>query len=218
MPLPVFWTTLAEGILAFIATHIDDFFVLVVLFAQAQIQPAWKGWHVWLGGYLGLAGLILISLLGYLGGLVLPPPAIGLLGLIPLAVGGWKLWRSEAEEALSKELEKLQDRPPAKTGLLFLPSPALLSMLLTFANGGDNISLYVPLFAGSTPLQLALFSTIFFLMKGLWFAMAQRLTVQPEVAKILAEQGEGWVPWILMGLGVWILFKNETWRWLLGIP
>ncbi|MFS8814314.1 MULTISPECIES: cadmium resistance transporter [unclassified Synechococcus] len=167
---------------------------------------------------MGLAGLILISLLGYLGGLVLPPSAIGLLGLIPLAVGGWKLWRSEAEEALSKELEKLQDRPPAKTGLLFLPSPALLSMLLTFANGGDNISLYVPLFAGSTPLQLALFSIIFFLMKGLWFAMAQRLTVQPEVAKILAEQGERWVPWILMRLGVWILFKNETWRWLLGIP
>ena len=162
MPLPVFWTTLAAGILAFIATHIDDFFVLVGLFAQAQIQPTWKGWHVWLGGYLGLAGLILISLLGYLGGLVLPPPAIGLLGLIPLAVGGWKLWQPEPEETTSKELEKLQDRPPAKTGLLFLPSPALMSMLLTFANGGDNISLYVPLFAGSTPLQLALFSAIFF--------------------------------------------------------
>ncbi len=46
MPLPLFWTRLAEGILAFIATHIDDFFVLVVLFAQVQIQPTWKGWQV----------------------------------------------------------------------------------------------------------------------------------------------------------------------------
>ncbi len=216
MPLPLFWTTLAEGILAFIATHIDDFFVLVVLFAQVQIQPAWKGWQVWLGGYLGLAGLSLISLLGYLGGLVLPPPAIGLLGLIPLAVGGRKLWPPESAETLSQELEELQDRLPPKPRLLFLPWPALMSMLLTFANGGDNISLYIPLFAGSSPFQLALFSTVFFLMKGLWFAIAQRLTAQPEVAKILARQGERWVPWILMGLGVWILFKNKTWQWLLS--
>ncbi|WP_414413429.1 cadmium resistance transporter [Synechococcus sp. R8-2] len=89
-------------------------------------------------------------------------------------------------------------------------------MLLTFANGGDNVSLYVPLFAGSTPLRLALFSTIFFLMKGLWFAMAQKLTMQPAVAKVLTERTEHWVPWILVGLGVWILFKNETWRWLLS--
>jgi cadmium resistance protein CadD (predicted permease) len=53
-------------------------------------------------------------------------------------------------------------------------------------------------------------------MNGLWFAVAQKLTMQPEVAKVLAERGERWVPWILMGLGVWILFKNETWRWLLS--
>lgn len=57
---------------------------------------------------------------------------------------------------------------------------------------------------------------ISFLMKGLWFTAAQKMTMQPEVAKVLAERGERWVPWILMGLGVWILFKNETWRWLLS--
>ncbi|MEN9223138.1 MAG: hypothetical protein Q6M04_11955, partial [Thermostichus sp. BF3_bins_97] len=65
MPLTVFWTTLVEGIVAFVATHIDDFFLLALLFAQAQIQPSWKPWHIWLGGYIGLAGLILLSSLGY---------------------------------------------------------------------------------------------------------------------------------------------------------
>ena len=216
MPLAIFWATLVEGILAFVATHIDDFFLLVLLFAQAQLQPLWKGWHIWLGGYLGLAGLILLSSLGYLGGLLLPPPAIGLLGVIPIAVGGWKLWQPEPEETLEKELEELRERLTQKAWPILLPSPVLMSMLFTFANGGDNVSLYVPLFAGSTPLQLALFATIFFLMKGLWFAMAQKLTMQPAVAKVLTERTEHWVPWILVGLGVWILFKNETWRWLLS--
>jgi cadmium resistance protein CadD (predicted permease) len=109
-------------------------------------------------------------------------------------VGGWKLWQPELEEALEEELEELQERPTQKAWSVFLPPPVLMSMLLTFANGGDNVSLYVPLFAGSTPLQLALFATIFFLMKGLWFAVAQKLTMQPEVAKVLAERGERWVP------------------------
>ncbi len=215
MPLTVFWATLVEGIIAFIFTHIDDFFLLTLLFAQAQIQPSWKSWHIWLGGYIGLAGLIVISSLGYLGGLLLPPPVIGLLGLIPIAVGGWKLWRPEDEEVLEKGLEELQEHPPKKAWLTFLPPPVLMSVILTFANGGDNISLYVPLFASSSPLQLALFSTIFFLMKGLWFAMAQKLAMQPAVVQVLTERGEHWVPWILIGLGVWILFENETWRWLL---
>lgn len=217
MPLTVFWTTLVEGIVAFVATHIDDFFLLALLFAQAQIQPSWKPWHIWLGGYMGLAGLIVISSLGYLGGLLLPPPVIGLLGLIPIAVGCWRLWRPEDEEGIEKELEELQEHPPQKTwitSLPFLAPPVLMSMILTFANGGDNISLYVPLFASSSPLQLAFFCLIFFLMKGLWFAIAQRLAMQPAVVKVLTERGERWVPWILIGLGVWILFENETWRWL----
>ncbi len=214
MPLTVFWATLVEGIVAFVFTHIDDFFLLALLFAQAQIQPSWKSWHIWLGGYIGLAGLIVISSLGYLGGLLLAPPVIGLLGLIPIAVGCWKLWRPEDEEVLEKELEELQEHPPKKAWLTFLPPPVLMSVILTFANGGDNISLYIPLFASSSPLQLALFSTIFFLMKGLWFAMAQKLAMQPAVVKVLTERVEHWVPWILIGLGVWILFENETWRWL----
>jgi len=40
MPLAIFWATLVEGILAFVATHIDDFFLLVLLFAQAQLLAA----------------------------------------------------------------------------------------------------------------------------------------------------------------------------------
>ncbi|MEN9202392.1 MAG: cadmium resistance transporter [Thermostichus sp. DG_1_6_bins_120] len=214
MSTTVFWATLVEGIAAFVATHIDDFLLLALLFAQAQIQPTWKPWHVWLGGYMGLAGLIFISSLGYMGGLFLPPPVIGLLGLLPISVGCWKLWQVE-EEAIEQRLEELQESPLKKTGwnsLPLLPSPVVMSTLLTFANGGDNISLYVPLFAGSSTLQLVLFCLIFFLMKGLWFAMAQRLALQPAVVKVLTERGERWVPWLLIGLGIWILVENETWQ------
>ncbi|MGQ9837739.1 MAG: cadmium resistance transporter [Cyanobacteriota bacterium] len=223
MSIVIFWITLIEGITAFIATHIDDFLLITFLFAQVQIQSNWKPWHIWFGGCVGLVGLIFTSLLGYFGGLFLPAPAIGLLGLIPIAVGCWKLWQPENEEGVTeKELEKIQkhtpEHTPRKTGFASLPLiclPVLVSITLTFVNGGDNISLYVPMFASSTPAQLLLFSTIFILMKGLWLAIAQKLSLQPTVVKSLTEQGEHWVPWILVGLGIWILFENETWRLIL---
>jgi cadmium resistance protein CadD (predicted permease) len=217
MPLAIFWATLVEGILAFVATHIDDFFLLVLLFAQAQLQPLWKGWHIWLGRLLGLGRVDPAQLSGIPGGPAVAATCDWAAGVDPdcgRAVGncGNLSWK----KPWKKSWKNCKSAQPKRLGQFFLPPPALMSMLLTFANGGDNVSLYVPLFAGSTPLQLALFATIFFLMKGLWFAMAQKLTMQPAVAKVLTERTEHWVPWILVGLGVWILFKNETWRWLLS--
>jgi hypothetical protein len=41
---------------------------------------------------------------------------------------------------------------------------------------------------------------ISFLMKGLWFTAAQKMTMQPAVAEALVERIGHRVPWILMGV------------------
>jgi len=61
-------SVLGSAIVAFVATNTDDIFVLTFLFAQKNL----KRWYVVAGQYLGLAGLIAISLFGYFARLIFP--------------------------------------------------------------------------------------------------------------------------------------------------
>jgi cadmium resistance protein CadD (predicted permease) len=76
-------TALSRAIVAFAATNLDDIFVLTFFFAQKNLQI----WRVVLGQYLGIAGLILVSLVGFFASLIIPYKWIGFLGLIPIAIG-----------------------------------------------------------------------------------------------------------------------------------
>src|SRR5215470_8823223 len=91
-------TALSRAIVAFAATNLDDVFVLTFFFAQKKL----KVWRVVLGQYLGIAGLILVSLVGFFASLVIPYKWISLLGLIPIAIGVRKLiaWKRENAEAV----------------------------------------------------------------------------------------------------------------------
>lgn len=78
------------GILTFVATNIDDIFILVVFFSQANASLAnasFRPRHVVVGQYLGFVVLVGVSLPGFLGGLVIPQPWIGILGLAPIVIG-----------------------------------------------------------------------------------------------------------------------------------
>jgi cadmium resistance protein CadD (predicted permease) len=94
------------GITAFAATNIDDIVVLMVFFSsnfQAQ--------NIVIGQYLGIGSLIAISALGSLIALVVPSYIVGLMGLLPIAIGIKELleiWRNNnnskrEEEEISKE-------------------------------------------------------------------------------------------------------------------
>jgi cadmium resistance protein CadD (predicted permease) len=68
-------SVLGRAIVAFAATNIDDIFILTLFFAQKNLRR----WQVVVGQYLGLAGLIAISLVGYFARLFIPKSWIGLL-------------------------------------------------------------------------------------------------------------------------------------------
>jgi cadmium resistance protein CadD (predicted permease) len=65
------------GITAFIATNIDDLVILLICFAQVKEERIKKS-HVISGAYWGLIILILLSLVGYFGGLIISSKWIGL--------------------------------------------------------------------------------------------------------------------------------------------
>jgi cadmium resistance protein CadD (predicted permease) len=74
---------LGLGIGAFIATNIDDLFILIVFFAKRSFPTS----QIILGQYVGLGLLLEASLAGSLIALVIPRNLLGLVGLFPIAIG-----------------------------------------------------------------------------------------------------------------------------------
>jgi cadmium resistance protein CadD (predicted permease) len=83
--------------------------------------------------------LIAISALGSLIALVVPTYSIGLLGIIPIAIGIKNLI----------EIRK-KNKSPSSQVVQYKKNKSYLSFLavaaVTFSNGGDNIGVYVPCF------------------------------------------------------------------------
>jgi cadmium resistance protein CadD (predicted permease) len=95
------------------------------------------------------------------------------------------------------------------TRLLPTKGIALLG-LLTIANGGDNIGIYIPLFASSSPPHLAIILTVFFILVALWCYLAWVLTRQKILAQFLNRYGTTLVSYVLIALGIYIIIENLT--------
>jgi cadmium resistance protein CadD (predicted permease) len=80
---------IAIGIVSFAATNVDDILILVMFFSQVDVS--FHKLHVVLGQYMGFLVLLSVSLLGFLGTLVIPYPRIGILGLAPITLGVCRL-------------------------------------------------------------------------------------------------------------------------------
>jgi len=82
-------TLVTIGISAFVATNIDDIFILMIFFSTSSLSFPVR--QVVLGQYIGIGLLVAISALGSFIPLVVPLQLIALLGLVPIAIGVKKL-------------------------------------------------------------------------------------------------------------------------------
>ncbi|MDZ8239107.1 MAG: cadmium resistance transporter [Nostoc sp. ChiQUE01a] len=199
-------TAISTGAITFIATNIDDIVILLLFFSQ--INYTFRPRHIVTGQFLGFTVLLILSLSGLFGGLVLSKSWIGLLGLLPIAIGISSLVNREEDslEEVSQETEESQE-----TTITHLLSPQIYSVAaVTVANGSDNISVYVPLFASSNLESFVVIIVIFFLLLGIWCYAAYKLTNQKIIASVLTRYGNNIVPFVLIGLGVFIVLKSEA--------
>ena len=186
------FSVILTSTLSFISTNIDDIFMLMLFFAQCHTLYAKA--KVAAGQYLGIGVLTALSLLGAYGLQILPQPYIGLLGLLPLALGAKALLSNSPEEDSQDS-----DSVPSS-------APGLLSVtLVTIAGGGDNIGVYIPLFAGLSPTEQICSLVVFALSTGLWCLLADRLSRLPVVQNIIQRYKHILIPTVLIGLGLYIL-------------
>ncbi|MBD2726078.1 cadmium resistance transporter [Nostoc sp. FACHB-892] len=205
-------TAFTEGIIAFTATNIDDIIILLIFFSQVNVN--FRPQHILLGKYLGFTAIVIASLPGFFGGLVVQREWIGLLGLLPIAIGLQQLIYRKEETAtvqISSDFRQSTVTNPILSFLLSVLQPQTYKVAaVTVANGGDNISIYIPLFAGHDLASLGVILSIFFIMVGVWCAIAYFLSRQPTIAYILSRYGQAIVPFVLIGLGLFIMYERGT--------
>jgi cadmium resistance protein CadD (predicted permease) len=198
-------TAITTGVTVFCATNIDDLAILLILFSQKNSSFRYQ--QVLFGQYLGFTILVITSLPGFLGGLVIPQDAIGLLGFIPIILGLDRLLNKKNE--LSKV--ELSTELNVNSILSNLISPQTYTVAaLTVANGTDNISVYVPLFAHSSPTNLLVIFSIFYCLVGVWCYTAQKLTDNLTIGNLLNSYSSNFVALSLMVIGIFIVLDSQA--------
>ncbi|MBD2446258.1 cadmium resistance transporter [Nostoc sp. FACHB-152] len=199
-------TAIPTGITAFTATNLDDLVILTLLFSQANAN--FRRRHIVIGQYLGFCTLVIASLMGFLGGMILPSHWIGLLGLVPIIIGLNRLlnWESDSSSDEESEIEISH----TSTFASFLSPQACSVAAITIANGSDNIGIYMPLFAHSAIYELLIIITVFLLLVGVWCYVTYKLTCQNAIANLLTRYGNNFVPFVLIGLGVFIILDSAS--------
>jgi cadmium resistance transport/sequestration family protein len=210
-----FSAAIIAGVSSFVATNIDDIVILMLFFAQ--VSATFRPRHIVVGQYLGFTALIIASLPGFFGGLIVPKSIIGLLGFVPIAIGIKQLLSRENQEndvqAVSDEFNRESNSIVSKIRNLFNPQIFNVAAV-TIANGGDNIGIYLPLFASSDLPSLAVILAVFFLSIAILCYVAYLLTRQRAIANVLTRYTQAIVPFVLIGLGIFILIESGTYRLL----
>lgn len=204
-----------QGIIAFTATNIDDIIILLLLFSQ--LDHNFRRRHILIGQYLGFSIIIILSLPGFFGGLVIHHEYIGLLGLLPIAIGMKQIFSQSEENTeiqnVSNDVFNLSHSTQILSFFLSILHPNTYKVAaVTVANGGDNISIYIPLFAGQNFGSLGVIITVFLIMVGLWCGIAYLLSRQAAIGYILGGYGKALVPFILIGLGLFIMYERGTFQ------
>ncbi|MGA5466716.1 cadmium resistance transporter [Mycobacterium sp. NPDC050041] len=181
----------------FIVTNIDDIIVLSLFFARGAGQRGTTA-RITAGQYLGFAGILGAAVLVTLGAeAFLPPEITPYFGLIPLALGlwaAWEAWRDDDDDDDAKVAGK-------NVGVLTVAA-------VTFANGGDNIGVYVPVFLSVGPAAVVAYCVVFLVLVAVLVLAARFVATRAPIAEVLERWEHVLFPIVLIGLGIFILVSG----------
>lgn len=182
----------ATGVFA--GTNVDDLIVLTVLFLSARAAGRPSVAQIWAGQYAAVGLLTGISVFAALGLAIVPDDYVGLLGVVPLALGVRGLWAAVHSGG--------DDEPP-------VVAAGFASVVgVTLANGADNIAVYTPMFRSIGALDGAITVAVFAVLVGAWCAAGSWLGSHRSVVGLIERHG-GWiVPVVFVAIGVVIVLES----------
>lgn len=204
MTSTLIFSTLVQALVLFVATNIDHLALLALWFVHGQNRPGTTA-RICAGQYVGFGVILAVTIvLSAISGLVIPQEYLRFLGLIPLALG-IKAATSEIRERVGSRDFEDEEEDEAEAQLKGKKVSVGAVALVTMANGGDEIAVYLPVFALSTWWQIALFSAVFLVLAGLLLVLARFITGRMGLAEVLERFEAIIFPSVLILLGVLIL-------------
>jgi cadmium resistance protein CadD (predicted permease) len=190
---------IAEAAGLFAVTNFDDIVILSLFFAQGAGQHG-SAARVVAGQYLGFTAILAVAIAVTFGASFLPEEALPYLGLLPIGLGlrdAWKVWKNRRRGDSSEQTETEPDGPTI-----------LKVATTTFANGGDNIGVYVPVFTNVGTGGTIVYSVVFLILVGVWCAAGRFVATRPVIAKPLGRWGHILLPVVLITIGLLILIEG----------
>lgn len=175
--------------LAYLGTMFDNFFAFA---AQLLVTDRAHFQRVSSAQALGVACLLLLA--RGVGSLLTPIPTrwIGVLAIAPWALG-LHAWRQRHEPSTEQ-----------------FRRGALTTFVLTFALGGDNLAVWIPLVRANGALEQLGIAIIFFVWEVVFLITAQALVGHPKTVSWGTRHARAVIPWIYFALGILILVECRT--------
>jgi cadmium resistance transport/sequestration family protein len=185
----------AAGVFA--GTNVDDIIVLTVLFLAARATGRPRPWQIWTGQYAGIGLLVTVSVLAALGLTLIPDEWVGLLGLVPIALGVRGL-----VAAIRAGTDESADGSPVVAGNAFAVAG------VTIANGADNIAVYTPMFRTLGAAAVVVVVLVFAVLTAVWCAAASWLGSHRRIIELVRRWGHWLVPLVFITIGLVILLES----------
>jgi cadmium resistance protein CadD (predicted permease) len=190
-------SSVLQAIGLFLATNIDDIIILSLFFARGAGERGTTA-RILIGQYLGFIGILGAAVLVALGaGAFLPPEVIPYFGLIPLGLGlwaAWQAWRGGDDD----DDAKIEGKKVAVWTVA----------AVTFANGGDNIGVYVPVFLSVGTAAAIAYCVVFLVLVAVLVGLAKFVATRRPIAEALERWEHILFPLVLIGLGIFILVSG----------
>ena len=192
-------SSILQAIGLFIATNIDDIVILSLFFGRGQGQPATTR-RILAGQYLGFLGILGAAVAAAFGAQVLLPEAIlPYFGLIPLGLGLWAAWQAWRNRGQDDDDEAQLEGKRVSVWTV---------AAVTFANGGDNIGVYVPVFVSVSWSAVLAYCIVFLLLVAALVFLAKWISSRKPIAEALERWEHILFPAVLIGLGIVILVSG----------
>jgi cadmium resistance protein CadD (predicted permease) len=215
-------SAIATGAAVALATTFDDNIYLTSFFGR--VSRTFRPRHVVVGEFLGLTILISVSLVGFFVGMIVSDMWVGLLGVLPIMIGIYQLMGKEDDESsdVIEEVEKIHTdvgRLRIKQSLWStIRDPKTHRVTAVHvSNGGNNVAVYIPLFASSSLPSLSVILTMCYMTIGFWCFCSYNLTRFPGISVLIARYGRKIAPFVLIYLGLSIIVKNESYRLIIPV-
>ena len=176
----------------FVSTNADDLVLLTIFFSQPNARAV----SIVLGQVIGLGALTLASIIVARLAAQLPTGWIPLLGVVPIYLGLRQIFSPSADD------DESTGAPPA---LHWWTVAAV-----TIANGGDNLGVYIPVFAGQTIAGTIVIGVLFLIFTLLWCALAYGVVRHPACGEKVRSAAVRFGPYVLVVVGLCIAFEHPA--------